>query len=265
MTTTVTIDSQSEQPAQRGRPFAQGRRLSTLLRRGARPRGAALLSLAASLAAALTVTSVTSVASAQRKASIDEARMAEDMHAYFHGEKWEGPFFFGTGLAAGAVGAVLVTRDDDLARGAAYPVFAVGLLQLIVGSALFLKTDAQVAALDQQLATDPAGFKKSETARMAGVNTRFIGVLLFEAAMIAGGATTAIVAAQDGCCRTLQGVGLGLAGQGAVSLSLELFATVRGRDYATSLSRFDIGYSTAPLSRQLDPVSFGPITFGGRF
>ncbi|MEO5730032.1 MAG: hypothetical protein ABI134_23840, partial [Byssovorax sp.] len=99
MTTTVTMDSQSAQPAQRERPSGQGRRLSTSARPGARPRCAALLSLAASLTAALTVTSVTSVASAQGKTSSYKVRMTEDMHAYFHGEKWSGPFFFGTGLA----------------------------------------------------------------------------------------------------------------------------------------------------------------------
>src|SRR5262245_123883 len=63
-----------------------------------------------SMAASL---SVASRAPAQQMAPLDKARMTEQMHSYFHGEKWEGPFFFGAGLLAAGGGAVLVTRKDE--------------------------------------------------------------------------------------------------------------------------------------------------------
>lgn len=199
-------------------------------------------------------------ARAQAQTPIDQAQMTEGMHAYFHGEKWEGPVFFGAGLAAEAVGAVLLTRRDEIARGAAYPLFGLGLAQLIVGAVVFLRTDAQVARLDRQLATDKGAFKKDESARIKGVNTEFIALAIIESALIAGGALTAIVAAQKECCRTLQGIGLGLAGEGAVMLGLDLFAAKRALDYADNLQRFDAGSPSARSPAQPAPLGFGPIS-----
>jgi hypothetical protein len=240
---TMMIDRQA---ARRGRAERQG------------PTWAALLCAAATLA-------VAPGARAQDPAPIDKARMTEGMHAYFHGEKWEGPVFFGAGLAAGGVGALLVTRSDELARGAAYPLFGIGLVQLIVGAVVFLRTDAQVARLDQQLAKDPAAFKKEESARIKGVNTQFIALAIIESVLIAGGTATAIVAAQKDCCRTLQGIGLGLAGQGAVTLALDLFAAARAREYTDNLRRFDTASPAAMSLGQPAPMSFGPISIGVRF
>jgi hypothetical protein len=231
------------------RPKASRGRASLRIGRGT----AALLCAAAALTAA-------PGARAQAQTPIDKARMTEDMHAYFHGEKWEGPLFFGAGLAAGGVGAGLLTRGDELARGAAYPLFGIGLVQLIVGAVVFLKTDAQVARLDRQLATDSDGFKKAEGARIKGVNTEFIVLAIIESALIAGGSLTAIVAAQNECCRTLQGIGLGLAGQGAVTLALDLFAAKRALDYTDSLRRFDAGSPAALSPRQPAPLGLGPIS-----
>jgi len=204
--------------------------------------------------------SVGRAALAQQPPPLDKARMKEDMHSYFHGEKWEGPFFFGAGLAAAGAGTVLVTRKDEIARGAAYPLYAVGLVQLIVGAVVFLRTDAQVARLDRQLAAKPLEFKSKELTRIKRVNNEFIALAVIESLLVAGGVTTAAVAATHDCCRTLQGVGLGLAGQGAVMLALDLFAAQRAREYTDSLRRFDV---TAPLPRA--SFSVGPISFGTRF
>jgi hypothetical protein len=198
------------------------------------------------------------------EAPIGKAQMTEDMHAYFHGEKWEGPVFFGAGLASAGIGAALITRDDALARGAAYPVFGIGLIQLIVGAVVFLRTDAQVARLDKELATNPAKFKKDESARIKSVNTEFIALAVVESAFVVGGVAMAAIAAQDGCCRTLQGVGLGLAGQGGAMLMLDAFAAARARDYTDSLRRFDaVG---APGARAATPsLGIGPISVGFQF
>jgi hypothetical protein len=93
--------------------------------------------------------------------------------------------------------------------------------------------------------------------------------MVLESVLIVGGATTAVVAAQKNCCRTLQGVGLGLAAQSAVTLMLDLFALARARDYADSLRRFEPPASAAPSPGGAAPMSrgpsIGPISFGGRF
>lgn len=125
---------------------------------------------------------------------------------------------------------------------------------------MFFRTDAQVARLDRQLATDPHAFKKDESARIKGVNTEFIVLAIIESALIAGGALTAIVAAQKECCRTLQGIGLGLAGEGAVMIGLDLLAAKRALDYTDNLQRFDAGTPSARSPRQPAPPGLGPIS-----
>jgi hypothetical protein len=226
-----------------------------------------LAAVVAGAAAGLVVLSLPSSAHAQSGPAIDKTQMTDAMHVYFDGERGAGPLFLGAGVAAGGIGTLLVTRDDALARGAAYPVFGIGLIQAVVGASLLLSTRSRVAKLDQQLATDPAAFKKDESKRISGVNTSFVALMIVESVLIAGGTATAVVASQKECCRTLQGIGLGLAAQAAVTLSLDLFAMARARDYAESLDRFDPGSSSTKGARGQapGPMSFGAISFGGRF
>jgi hypothetical protein len=200
---------------------------------------------------------------AQEAAPTGKGRMADDMRAYFRGEKLEGPFFFGAGAAAVGTGAFLVTRDDEIARGAAFPLFGLGLVQMIVGAVVFLRTDAQVARLERQLQADPAAFKAEESKRIRGVNTQFVALMIVEAALMLGGAGMAAVAAKNDCCRTVQGVGLGIAGESASLLLLDLFAAARARDYADNLARFDPGASSAPPRPA--PLGIGPGALGLRF
>jgi hypothetical protein len=211
------------------------------------------------------LSAVATEASAQGPVPIDAAHMREDMHSYFRGEKIQAPFFFGTGVAAGAIGAVLLTRDDPMARGAAYPLIGIGLLQAIVGAGLFFRTDGQVAKLDEQLTTNPAGFKTDEAKRMLRIKNQFIAIMVLESVFILGGTVTASMAARRECCRTLQGVSLGFIAQGAATLMLDLIATARSRDYLQSLQSFDPALAPAPPPGGRAPMSFGPITFGGTF
>jgi hypothetical protein len=226
-------------------------------RRGhARRRAAAAVALAAGLA-------VTTPAEAQSEPGI--ARMTADMHTYFDGEKHAGPVFFGAGLLGVGAGTGMVIRGGDIVRGAGFPLIGIGLVQSIVGATLLLRTDTQVARLDAQLAKDPAAFKRDESKRIDGVNKSLYLLMVLESALIVGGATTAVVASQKDCCKTLQGVGLGLAAQSAVTLMLDLFALARAREYADSLRRFDPPPASARAPGGSAPMSLGPISFGGRF
>jgi hypothetical protein len=221
---------------------------------------------AVALLAAAGVATAAGDARAQGPVPIDAAHMKTDMHAYFHGEKWAGPFFFGTGVAAASIGAVLLTRSDPVARGAAYPVIGLGIVQALVGAVVFFRSDAQAAKLDAKLASDPAAFKRDETARMLKVKNQFVVLGIVESVFMLGGTVTAAVAARKECCRTLQGVGLGFAAQGAATLMLDLFAAARARDYLQSLDRFDPGAAApAPPPGGRAPLAFGPITFSGTF
>lgn len=63
------------------------------------------------LAASAALVSLSPEAKAQN-APIDQARMKSDMERYFHGEKWEGPFFFGAGAVATGVIQMVVGAAD---------------------------------------------------------------------------------------------------------------------------------------------------------
>lgn len=245
-----------------GREDFQGPTRRRRGRAGAGRKTAAVLAAVAGLA-------VAQPAQAQSEPAVSRAQMAVDMHTYFGGEKGAGPLFFGTGLLGVGAGTGMVLRGGDIVQGAGFPLIGIGLVQSIVGASLILGTNKKVASLDAQLAKDPAGFKRDESKRMEGVNASLFALLVVESVLIVGGATTAVVAAQKNCCRTVQGVGLGVAAQSAVTLMLDLFALARAREYADSLRRFEPSAGGAPSPGGPAPMSlgpsFGPISFGGRF
>ncbi len=204
-------------------------------------------------------------AGAQSEPSLNKTQMGEAMHTYFRGEKQQAPFFIGAGLAGMGAGTVMVLKGGDITRGAGFPMIGFGLIHAIVGGAFLLGTDKRVATLDAALAKDPAAWKRDEIKRMAGVNTTLVALMIVESALIVGGTTTAVVGARSECCRMLQGVGLGLAAEGAVTLLLDIFESARARDYADALQRSDPSLGASPSKGGTASMSFGPLSFSGRF
>jgi hypothetical protein len=174
---------------------------------------------------------------------IDQVTMQRELRLYFAGEKAEGIPFLGAGLAAFATGGVLFSRRTALARGAAWPIVIIGVIQTGAGVVVYSRTDAQVARLDEQMASDPAALKKAELARMQRVNNEFAILKWAELGLAAGGVglTTYGIAVDDD---TWKGVGLGLAAQATVMLILDLFAAGRADRYTDALDRFRVGYTS---------------------
>jgi hypothetical protein len=205
-------------------------------------------------------------AEAQSGPPLDNAQMAGAMHTYFDGERGAGPLFFGAGLLGVGAGTVMALKGGDITRGAGFPMIGLGLVQGIVGSTLLLGTKKRVATLDAELAKDPAAWKRNESKRMDGVNKSLIALMVIEGVLIAAGTTTAVVAAQKECCRTLQGVGLGLAAESAVTLMLDIFAAARAQEYAENIRRFEPSAGAAfHEGGGAAPMSFRAISFSGRF
>jgi hypothetical protein len=172
---------------------------------------------------------------------IDQVTMQRELHLYFAGERAEGVPFLGAGLAAFATGGVLFSRRTALARGAAWPIVVIGVIQTGAGIVVYSRTDAQVGRLDEQMARDPGALRSEELARMQRVNTEFVILKWTELGLAAGGvALTTYGIAQDD--DTLKGVGLGLAAQATVMLILDLFAGGRADRYTDALDRFRVGY-----------------------
>jgi len=187
----------------------------------------------------------------------EQRTMQTRMEHYFEGEKTEGYVFLGLGLAAAGSSVFLYTREDRVARGAAYPIAAVSLIQIAAGAVLLVRTDGQVADLETQIAKDPAGYRRDETRRMDAVSREFTWLTWGEIALIAAGAglgTYGALAKKD----TLEGVGIGLAAQSAVMLTLDLFASARAERYRDDLARFH------PTTSSASPLGFY-VPVGARF
>lgn len=163
--------------------------------------------------------------------------MRRDLHHYFAGEAVEAWAFGGLGAASIGAGVVLLTRGTDGARGASVPLFAVGLIQLVLGVGLWARTPGQVAALDTQLSASPGEYARSERTRMARVMRGFALYKAVEVGLCFGGIGLAGI---GGVTRSdfALGAGLSLAVEALAMLILDFFAEARGTTYEGALLGF---------------------------
>jgi hypothetical protein len=179
------------------------------------------------------------------------------MHDYFAGEKRSGWLWGSVGLFAIGTGSALLVQKTPFTRGMAYPILTVGAIQTLAGVVLLVGTDSRVAKLDDRLAHESsATVRDDELARIQRTNATFLVLEIVEAALIAGGATLAIVSHQKGS-DVWTGVGVGLAIQGAAMLGLDALAASRAHRYESRLSELSIGVASGPSSSMM--------TFSGRF
>jgi hypothetical protein len=157
--------------------------------------------------------------------------MQEQMVGYFAAEKAESWLFILVGVVA--VGAsVWLLLSGSTYRGMAYPLIAVGLIQLVVGGTVAFRTDAQVAALTQQLASSASAFQAAEVPRMEGVMRNFELYKLVEIALLLVGVALTYAFRRK---EMVYGVGVGLVMQASLMLVLDLFAEKRGDEYLAAL------------------------------
>jgi hypothetical protein len=155
------------------------------------------------------------------------------MLTYFHAEKQEALLFLLVGVAA-LLASGLLLRGDGPWRSMAWPLTAVAAIQVVVGLTVFLRTDAQLAGLVANLASDPAACRAEELARMSRVMWSFQVYGLIELLLIAAG--VALAALQPGR-QSLYAIGVGLVIQASLMLVLDLFAAQRGRAYLEAIAR----------------------------
>lgn len=182
---------------------------------------------------------------------LDRVALQGAMRSYFYGEKWQGPWFMGAGVVSIGAGAALVAQDSDFMRGTAYPLFAVGAIQLIAGAVLFFRSDGQLARLSRGLAHNPAEYRGSEERRIRQVhgselrrirrvNLEFELVTVLESLILMGGVATAAAGASRHN-DLLKGVGVGLVIESVAMLALDLVAARRALGYTRTLQQLGIG------------------------
>jgi hypothetical protein len=166
------------------------------------------------------------------------ALMVSRMEDYLDAERTESRLFVGVGvLAIGGGATALAASDRDFLRGASLPLMGVGLIQLVVGGSVWWRTEEQKAQLRGLILSDPARYVSEETARMKVVNDNFVIYRWTEIGLLGAGLATA-GAGRAADKEFVTGLGVGLAFQSAVMLTLDYFAERRGREYADQVAGF---------------------------
>jgi len=153
--------------------------------------------------------------------------MEQHLIPYFTAEKQEALLFMLVGLVALAVSAWLFKAGGSY-KGMLYPLAAVALIQIIVGSTVYFRTDAQVAALKAQYQSAPAVFQAEETQRMQVVVKNFVLYRWIEIGLLATGIFLMLGLRHN---ELWHAVGIGLSIQSALMLALDFFAERRADEY----------------------------------
>ncbi len=114
------------------------------------------------------------------------------------------------------------------------PLIAIGIIQLIVGGSVYLRTDNQVKTLSAQMHAAPEQFQKGELARMKTVNDNFTIYKVIEIVLLAGGIVLSFAFANT---MTWYSVAIGLIAQSSIMLVFDLFAEKRAHEYVAALER----------------------------
>jgi hypothetical protein len=164
----------------------------------------------------------------------------QEIFSYFRAEKAESVLFVGAGvLAIGCAVWLLIQHRSALATGLAIPLMAIGLIQLVVGSTVYARSDRQMIDLSTQYTSNTAAFVAAETPRMAAVNRNFDVYKLIEIAfIIIGTGLLFFLQSRD----FWAGLGLGMLLQGSAMLSADFFAERRADVYTA----FVADASTSP-------------------
>lgn len=155
------------------------------------------------------------------------------MLAYFAAEKRESLLFLAVGVVALAA-AGLLWRSASVYRAMIAPLALVGVIQVVVGASVLVRTDDQVGRLSATLRQAPARLRAEERVRMQRVMANFKVYKTIEVVVLVAGLLLSLGFAHG---RTWHAVGIGCLLQGGLMLLLDLFAEGRGLEYLAALAR----------------------------
>ncbi|MEO8066122.1 MAG: hypothetical protein ABI599_00375 [Flavobacteriales bacterium] len=153
---------------------------------------------------------------------------------YFRAEKAESLLFLLIGAGAVVLAVFAWMKwNEPFTKGFAVPLLLIGLIQATVGATVLLRTGKQVADLSAQVQQDAKGYRAAELPRMEKVMKSFTVIKWTEIIFIVAGIGLLVLLKDKGFWT---GVGLGFMLQGAISLTLDIFAEKRGLEYMEALA-----------------------------
>ena len=162
-----------------------------------------------------------------------------DIENYFNAEKSESLLFLCIGLA-GIVGAVLFFFfiKTPFYKGAALPLFLVGLLLGLVGYTVYKRSDGDRIRNVYAYDMNRSQLKQEEIPRMKKVMKNFIIYRYTEIFLFLAGTALYIYFIRDFKHDFWRGLGLALAVMALLTLIADYFAERRGKNYTKGIESF---------------------------
>lgn len=160
-----------------------------------------------------------------------------DILSYFQGEKSESLLFVGVGTVSIAASLVCFFYiKTKYTTGASIPLLLIGLIQIVVGSTVYLRTDAQVKSLLATFEQSPEAFAAQELPRMKQVNKSFDVYKITEIMLLVCGLALAGYFYTK-ANRFWLGLGMALTLQSSIMLIADLFAESRADAYTARVEQ----------------------------
>ncbi len=162
----------------------------------------------------------------------------QDITKYFLAEKSESLFFILLGIVAIGVAVYgLVFQKTAFVVGAAIPMVLVGLIQLVVGTSVYVRSDKDIARVSQMMQQERTKIVTEELPRMQVVNKNFDIYKTIEIVLLITGLLLLAFFYNQANSFWL-GLGITLSIESAIMLVLDFFAERRADIYTALLERF---------------------------
>lgn len=170
----------------------------------------------------------------------------EIMEGYFRGERIEALYYIlPAGLLLIGLGATALFSDrGGFGWGLAVPLIGFGLVAVVAGLNVGLRTPGQVAELRSQYQAGPAVMLTDERPRMQAVNANWPRLVAAWTVLVLIGVGIRFGFRADWA----QGLGPALILVGAIGFLIDGFAERRARPYTAALDQLAAEHPTAPAS-----------------
>ncbi|MBK9484183.1 MAG: hypothetical protein IPO01_02860 [Chitinophagaceae bacterium] len=170
-----------------------------------------------------------------------EQRDFSFIYRYFTAEKQESLLFLIVGIIAVILAVVFwffIKSNPNFFKGAAIPLLAIGLIQMVVGYSVYSRTDKQKADIAYNIGMEPVSYvKQTELPRMKTVMKNFVIYRWVEIAFIITGLVLIFLFRSNADKTFWYGFGIALAIQAVIMLGADYFAEQRGKVYTNELNK----------------------------
>ena len=174
-----------------------------------------------------------------------EPRDFSFIYKYFTGEKQESLLFLIIGIVAVLLALLFwffIKSNPSFFKGAAIPILAIGLIQMVVGYSVYSRTDKQRTEIAYNTGMEPVSYvKHTEFPRMKKVMKNFIIYRWVEIAFIITGLVLIFLFRLNADKTFWYGFGVALAIQAVIMLGADYFAEQRGKVYTEELQKIIAG------------------------